>query len=308
MEGTFGNSYFALANKGGFKMNSLYRTMFFVPGNDPHKIVKAEVYRPDCIIYDLEDAVSIAEKDSARILVKYALKEIRPDIRVGVRINGIETPFFEEDVRVIAPLCPDFLRLPKTEKPEEVQFLDKLISEIEQENNIAAGTIKIVCTIETALGVYNAYKLATASPRVLAIGLGAEDFCTDMKTTRSADCEELRYARGKIVLDAHAAQVLGLDFVYSDIKNTEGFLKNVLEAKQLGYTGKSVVHPDQIAVVHECYSVTSQEIEHAKAVLAAYDEAMVNGSGVIALNGKMIDAPMVTRAKDILAYAREAGV
>jgi len=289
-------------------MNSLYRTMFFVPGNDPHKIVKSEVYRPDCIIYDLEDAVSITEKDSARILVKHALEEIRPDIRVGVRINGIDTPFFEEDVRTITPLCPDFLRLPKTEKPKEVQLLDKFISEIEQANNIEVGTIKIVCTIETALGVYNAYQLATASPRVIAIGLGAEDFCTDMKTTRSADSEELRYARGKIVLEAHAAKVMALDFVYSDVKNTEGFRNNVLAGKQLGYTGKSVVHPDQIAIVHECYTPTAKEIEHANAVLSSYDEAVANGSGVIALNGKMIDTPMVTRAKDILAYAQEAGV
>ncbi len=289
-------------------MNSLYRTLFFVPGNDPKKIAKAEVYRPDCIIYDLEDSVSVGEKESARILVSYAMKEIRPDIRIGVRINALDTPFAADDVRAMVPLRPDFLRLSKTETPEDVLTLDKMIGIEERKHGMEEGTIKIVCTIETALGVYNAYRIASASPRVLAIGLGAEDFVTDMKTTRTAEGKEMEYARAKFVLEGHAAKVLVLDFVYSDVKNTEGFRENAAQGKLLGYTGKSVVHPDQIPIVHEIYTPSEKQITHSQAVLAAYDEAVAAGSGVISLNGKMIDMPMVTRAKEILEYAKESGV
>ena len=287
-------------------MNNLYRTMFFVPGNDPYKILKAEVYRPDCIIYDLEDSVSIHEKDSARLLIKYALQDICPDLRVGVRINSLDSEYIHDDVSVIVPCKPDFLRLPKTETAADVHRLDDMITKAEVKAGIEIGTVKIVCTIETALGVYNAYSIATASKRVIAIGLGAEDFCTDMKTSRSESGIELEYARGKFVLEAHAAKVMAMDFVYSDVRNHDGFRANVMKGKQLGYTGKSVVHPDQIRIVHECYKPTEKEIARSQAILEVYEEAMKAGSGVISLNGKMIDMPMVIRAQDLLAYAAES--
>ena len=226
-------------------MNSLYRTMFFVPGNDPKKIIGAEIYRPDCIIYDLEDSVSIFEKDSARILVKYAIE---------------------------------------------------------------IGAVKIVASIETALGVVNSYKIASASKRMLAIGLGAEDFRTDMRMERSEDASEILFARNLISLNAHATGIMAMDYVYSNIKNIEGFRADVKLGKQLGYTGKSVVHPNQIGVVHELYTPTIKEIESAKEILNAYEDALKNASGVTSLNGKMIDKPMVTRAMSILSYAKAAGM
>lgn len=288
-------------------MNNLYRTMFFVPGNDPGKIVKAEIYRADCIIYDLEDSVAIAEKDSARILVRRALESIRPDCRVGVRINAADTEFYHADVAAIVPLRPDFLRLPKTECAQDVINLDNLLSKLETEHNIEPGSIKIVTTIESALGIVNAYQIASASSRVLGIGMGAEDLCTDMHMERTSHGQELALARRMIVLAAHAAKVKALDVVYSDIKNLEGFRENVLEGKMLGYTGKSVVHPQQIDIVHACYEPTDKQIEHALAALEAYEQALINRSGVISLNGKMIDMPMVTRAKDTIEYAQASG-
>ena len=176
-------------------MNSLYRTMLFVPGNNPKKIIGAEVYGADCIIYDLEDSVSVFEKDSARVLVKYALQYNRPNCRVGIRINQADTPYFKDDVNCMVPLCPDFLRLPKTECAEDIINLDKLITELEKEHNIPEGTVKIVASIENALGVINSYKIASASPRMLAIGLGAEDFRTEMGMERSETGEEILFAR-----------------------------------------------------------------------------------------------------------------
>ena len=289
-------------------MNSLYRTMLFVPGNNPKKIVGAEVYGADCIIYDLEDSVSVFEKDSARILVKYALRYNRPECRIGIRINQSDTPYYKEDVECMVPLKPVFLRLPKAECAEDIINLDRLITKTEKEFGIPEGTVKIVASIENALGVMNSYKIASASKRMLAIGLGAEDFRTDMGMQRSESAEEILFARNLIALHAHAANIKAMDYVYSNFKNEEGFRADTLLGKKLGYTGKSVVHPSQVSIVHEIYTPSEEEIDNAKAIFAAYEDALKCGSGVTSLNGKMIDKPMVTRAMAVLSSAKAAGM
>lgn len=289
-------------------MNSLYRTLLFVPGNNPGQMVKAEIYGADCVIFDLEDAVSIYEKDAARDLVKHYLTDLRPGTcRVGVRINAQDTPYYEQDVRSMVPVKPDFLRLPKSETAENILKLDTLIAECEKAAGIEAGSVKIIATIETALGVYNAFEIAKASPRVIAIGLGAEDFRTDMRMTRSEDGQEILFARNMISLAAHAAGVMPLDYVYSNFKNEEGFLADVRFGKMLGFTGKSVIHPSQVSLVHEVFTPTDREIEQAKKIVVAYEEAMSKASGVVALDGKMIDMPIVVRAQNTLEYAKASG-
>lgn len=271
-------------------------------------MVKAEIYGADCVIFDLEDAVSIYEKDAARDLVKHYLTELRPETcRIGVRINAQDTPYYELDVRSMVPVKPDFLRLPKSETEENIQKLDALITECEKESGMEEGSVKIIATIETALGVYNAYHIAKASPRVIAIGLGAEDFRTDMHMTRSEDGQEILFARNMISLAAHAAGVLPLDYVYSNFKNEEGFIADVRFGKMLGFTGKSIIHPSQIPLVHDVFTPTDKEIEQAKKVVTAYEDAMSRASGVVALDGKMIDAPIVVRAKNTLEYAKASG-
>ncbi len=289
-------------------MNSLYRTMLFVPGNNPKKIISAEVYGADCIIYDLEDSVSVFEKDSARILVKYALRYNRPECRIGIRINQSDTPYYKEDVECMVPLKPDFLRLPKAECAEDIINLDRLITKTEKEFDIPEGSVKIVASIENALGVMNSYKIASASKRMLAIGLGAEDFRTDMGMQRSESAEEILFARNLIALHAHAANIKAMDYVYSNFKNEEGFRADTLLGKKLGYTGKSVVHPSQVSIVHEIYTPSEEEIDNAKAIFVAYEDALKCGSGVTSLNGKMIDKPMVTRAMAVLSSAKAAGM
>lgn len=286
-------------------MNSLYRSMFFVPGNDPSKVMKAEIYRPDSIILDLEDAVSIHEKDVARILVRRALESLDFPCPAGVRINGLDTELGEEDVRELVKAHPAFLRLPKSESAADIRELDRLITEEEQKYGLPLGEIKIISTIEGALGVLNSYEIATASPRMMAIGLGAEDFCADMKTLRSESGVEIAWARSMLVTAAHAAGIMALDCVYSDFKNEEGFSKDTKFGKQLGYTGRSVIHPSQIAIVHEVYTPGEKELEQAKKVIDAYQKAMESGSGVVALDGKMIDMPIVLRAQYILERAGE---
>lgn len=289
-------------------MNSLYRTLFFVPGNSPQKLVKAEIYGADCIIFDLEDSVSVYEKDSARNLVAEFLQEHRPDCRIGIRINASDSQFYEADVKAMVPLQPDFLRLPKSESAEQIQTLDRLIGQYEKEVGLVEGTVKIVATIETALGVYQAYQIATASPRMLGIGLGAEDYRVDMNIKREEDGSEIAFARNFISLAAHAAHIMPLDYVYSNVKNELGFRADVMMGKKFGYRSKSVIHPNQIAVVHECYNPTNEEIGYAKQVMQAYKEAMAKGDGVTSLNGKMIDAPIVEKAKQTLMYAEVVGM
>ncbi|KAF1682060.1 CoA ester lyase [Veillonella sp. R32] len=284
-------------------MNTLYRTMFFVPGNSPTKLVKSEIYGADCIIYDLEDSVSIYEKDSARDLVKNFLLELRPASAFGIRINAQDTPYYEDDVKTMVPLIPQFLRLPKSETAQNIKDLDDLITQYEEKSHIEIGTIKIIATIETALGVYHAYDIATASPRVIAIGLGAEDYRTDMTLINTDSGDELLFARQQISLAAHAAHVMPIDYVFSNFSNEKMFQTNVIQGKNMGFTGKSVIHPAQIPIVHDIYAPTIEEINHAKEVFSAYTQTLTNSSGVTALKGKMIDKPMVMRAKTILSYA-----
>lgn len=290
-------------------MNKLRRTMMYVPGNNPGMIKDAHIYGADSIMFDLEDSVSLKEKDAARFLVYNALKTIDYEgTETVVRVNGLDTPFGRDDFQAIVRATPDIIRLPKTEKPEDVWEADKLISEIESEVGMENGTIKLMAAIENALGIINAYKIATASSRLMAIAIGAEDFVTDMKTTRSLEGLELLTARSQVLLAARAAKIYALDTVFSDVNDDEGFINEVKHIKQLGFDGKSVINPRQIEPVHRIYTPTDKEIDKSIRVIKAIEEAESRGSGVISLDGKMIDGPIVERANRVLELAIATGV
>lgn len=278
--------------------------MLYVPGNNPGMIRDATIYGADSIMFDLEDSVSLLEKDAARLLVYEALKTIdygRTEILV--RVNGLNTPYGREDIEAIVRAKPDAIRLPKTETPEDVVEADELISLIEKQAGMEHGTIKLMAAVESALGVINAYKIATASTRLIGIAIGAEDFVTDLKTTRSPEGIELLAARSQILFAARAAGIDALDTVFSDVEDEEGFSREVKLIKQLGFDGKSLINPRQIQVVHDIYSPTEDEIMKAIRVIEAAKEAEAKGSGVISLNGKMIDKPIVERAQRVLEIA-----
>lgn len=290
-------------------MDRLRRTMMFIPGNNPSMITDGHIYGSDSIMFDLEDAVSLREKDSARFLVYNALKTIDyGTTETVVRVNGLDTPFGRDDFEAMVRAKVDVIRLPKTDTAEEVIEADNLITEIEKKIGLEVGTIKLMAAIESPLGILNAYKIATASKRLMAMALGAEDFVTNMKTTRSADGIELLAARSQILLATRAAGIYALDTVYSDIDNEEGFINEVRLTKQLGFDGKSVIHPKQIGIVHKIYEPTKEEIEHAIRVLYGIKEAERKGSGVIAVDGKMVDGPIVDRAYRVIELAKAAGV
>lgn len=285
-------------------MRKLRRTMLYVPGNNPGMIRDVHIYGSDAIMIDLEDSVSIHEKDAARLLVYHSLKALDyGDTEVLVRVNGLNTPYGREDFEAIVRAKPDAIRLPKTETAQDVIEADQLISRIEQEIGMEQGTIKLFAAIESAKGVLNAQQIAVASPRLIGIAIGAEDFVTDLKTTRSLEGIELLTARSMVLFAARAAGIAAVDTVFSDVDDEEGFANEVKLIKQLGFDGKSIINPRQIEIVHRIYTPTEEEIRKSLRIIEASKEAEEKGSGVISLNGKMIDKPIVERARRVLDLA-----
>jgi len=285
----------------------LRRTMMFLPGNNPSMITDAHIYGPDSVMIDLEDATSVTQKDAARFLVSEALKTIdyKTTERV-VRINGLDTPFGADDIRAVVKAGVDVIRLPKTDTPDDIIAVDKLITEVEKEIGREGQTL-MMAAIESARGVLNAKEIALASPRMMGIALGAEDYVTNLKTSRSKHGWELYYAREAIVLAARNAGIYCFDTVYSDVNNMEGFKQEVQFIKDLGFDGKSCIHPKQVRAVHEIYTPTPKEIEKALRVINGAKEAEAKGSGVISVDGKMVDAPIIARAYRVLELAKASG-
>lgn len=281
----------------------LRRAMMFMPGNNPAMLQNAGIYGADTVIFDLEDAVAVSEKDAARHLVYHAIKHLQYPCEVAIRINHIQTPFGLEDLRVVLPAKPDLVRLPKAETAEDIREIDRIITQVEREQGFPDGCIQMMAAIETAKGLMNAYQIATASPRMVALAIGGEDFVADLRTSRSPEGHELFVARSQLVLAARAAGVMVIDSVFTNVNDEAGFVAETKLIKQLGFDGKSVINPRQIRLVQEIFAPTQQEIINAERVLAAYRQALEHNLGVIALDGKMIDTPIVTRAERVLAYA-----
>ncbi len=285
-------------------MRKLRRTMLYVPGNNPGMIRDVHIYGSDSIMIDLEDSVSMHEKDAARLLVYHSLKTLDyGNTEVLVRVNGLNTPYGREDFAAIVRAKPNAIRLPKTETPQDVIEADQLISAIEQEIDMEHGTIKLFAAIESAKGVLNAQQIATASSRLIGIALGAEDFVTDLKTNRSLEGIELLTARSLILFAARAAGIAAVDTVFSDVNNEEGFTNEVKLIRQLGFDGKSIINPRQIEIVHRIYTPSEEEVRKSLRIIEASREAEEKGSGVISLEGKMIDKPIVERALRVLDLA-----
>jgi len=285
-------------------MEKLRRTMLYVPGNNPAMIKDIYIYQPDSIMFDLEDSISLAEKDSARFLVSEALTNVDYlGIETVVRVNGLDTEFGLADLECIVKAQPDVIRLPKAETREDIIEMEEIIARIELENNIPIGKTKMFAAIESAKGVLNAYSIATSSKRLVGIALGAEDYVTNLRTNRSPEGIELLFARGQILNAARAANISAIDTIYSDVENEDGFKREVEHIKQLGFDGKSIINPRQIDIVHEIYAPKPKEIEYALQVIAAIKQAKKENSGVISLDGKMIDKPIVERAERALQLA-----
>lgn len=280
----------------------------FVPGNNPGMMADAHIYGPDSIMLDLEDSVTMAEKDAARLLVYQALKTVDyGNTEMVVRINPLNTPYGKKDIEAVVKAGVDVIRMPKTETAEEVVEVEREIERVERELGCVRRT-KIMAAIESTLGIVNAYAIATASPRMMGIALGAEDYCANLKAQRTPGGDELRLARETIVVAARAAGIDALDTVYSNLNDMETFRQEVEYIKTLGFDGKSIINPRQIEVINEVFAPKEKEITKARAIIAAIKEAEAKGSGVIALNGKMIDRPVVIRAQRTINLAIASGI
>lgn len=277
----------------------------FVPGNNPAMLKDAGIYGADSIMFDLEDAVSITEKDAARDLVYEALQTVDyGNAELVVRINGLDTPFYQNDIKAMVKAKIDVIRLPKTESAEMIQQLEALVADAEREFNVEPGSIKLMAAIESAKGVINAVEIAAASSRMIGIALSAEDYTTDMKTHRYPDGAELEFARNMVLHAARAAGIAAFDTVFTNMDDTDGFYRETEHIHQLGFDGKSLVNPRQIEMVNKVYQPTEDEVENALNVIAAIEEAKVKGSGVISMNGQMVDRPVVLRAQRVMMLAK----
>lgn len=282
--------------------------MMFVPGNNPGMMQDAFIYGPDSIMLDLEDSVTLAEKDTARLLVYNALRTVDyGNNEMVVRINPLSTPYGRKDVEAVVKAGVDVVRMPKTETADEVREVEAAIEKVETELG-CVGRTKIMAAIESALGVVNAYDIATASKRMMGIALGAEDYCANLKTQRTPEGTELLLARQTIVVAARAAGIDCIDTVFSNLNDMDAFRREVETIKKLGFDGKSIINPRQIEIVNEVFTPSQKDIDKAVAIVGALHEAARRGSGVIALNGKMIDKPVVIRAQHTIDLAIAAGV
>lgn len=283
----------------------LRRSMLFVPGSNAAMLSNSFIYKPDSIMFDLEDAVALKEKDSARLLVAHALQHpLYKEIETVVRVNPLDSEFGVADLNAVVRAGVDVVRMPKTETAQDVIDMDREITEIEKACDREVGSTKMLAAIESPLGITQANQIATASKRLIGIALGAEDYVRNLKTERSPEGIELLFARCSILQAARAAGIQAFDTVYSNANNEEGFLKEAALIKQLGFDGKSLINPRQIELLHNLFAPTQKDMDQAKRIIEAAEEAERQGSGVVSLNGKMIDAPIIDRAKLVLERAK----
>ncbi len=283
----------------------LRRSRLYMPGNNPYLSQNAFLFGADCIILDLEDSVPPKEKFASRILVRNILKNVNFGAsEKAVRINPFLTPFGVDDLKEIVQAEPDLIVIPKVESIVDIMNVEEIVQDQKKLHGVTKE-IFYMCIIETALGVLNSYEIASSFPSVTALVFGAEDFTRDIGTSRSRTGKETFTARSMIVMAAKAAGIQASDTVWSDINDIEGLRKSTEEGKSLGFDGRGAIHPSQIAVIHDVYSPSKEELEYARKVINAFGEAERTGSGVISLCKKMIDAPIVARARRTLEIAKK---
>jgi len=280
------------------------RSMLYIPGNNPAMIQQGGIYGADSILLDLEDAVALNQKDAARTLVRNMMKVIDfYDTEVCVRVNHLSTPFGLADLEEIVPLQPSAIRYPKTESSEEVAELLKIIERIEDHHGLPHNKMTLHAMIETAMGVQNVFSIASKFSRVDAITIGGQDLTADMNIIYTPDGAGIDFARKRIIMAAKASHIDVIDTVFPDVNDEEGLRKETEYAKKIGFTGKAVINPRQIDIIHEVFTPSEDEIRKAYRIVKEFRTNSAAGIGVFAIDGKMIDAPVVSRAEYILRLA-----
>ena len=289
--------------------NRLRRTMMFLNAQKPNLLKDPYIYQPDSLMFDLEDAVAIWEKDAARYVLAQTLKNIdyRNCERI-VRINGIDTPFWKEDIRCAVYAGCDGIRIPKTESSDDVKKVEREVQEAEREADVKEGSTLLMTAIESAKGVMNLQDICNSSERLFGVALSGGDYTKDLHTVITGTGVELNGARQLMVIAARSAGIQCFDTVYTNLNDMDGFRRETQLIHDMGFDGKSIINPRQISIVHEVYTPTEKEIEFSKKVVEEIEEKTKQGFGVFTVDGKMIDIAFYDGAKRILDLAKAAGV
>ena len=282
----------------------LLRSLIFVPGNRPNMLERALSFKADVIMVDLEDSVPPGEKANARDVAREWVPKLRQaGQRVMVRVNSLDTGLTKDELAAV--ISPDLhgISLGKVETPDDVRDTDRMITAMESAAGMDAGQVKLIPWIENARAVISAHQLAAASPRIIGIAFGAEDYTDDMGVERTDSGEEVYFARATVAVAARAAEVASLDSPFVAFRDPEGLEKDARLARRLGYTGKFAIHPAQLDTINDVFSPSAEEVDYARKVMDAWDEAESQGRGSADLDGRMIDVPVVKRARNLLALA-----
>lgn len=283
----------------------LRRSRLYLPGTEPKYFINSALHEPDAIILDLEDSVHHVEKDAARILVRNTLRAVDfGSCERMVRINQL--PLGLQDLAEVIPEAPDVVLIPKVEKAEQVVQVAGTIAELKSKHGINRS-IWIMPILESALGIENAFEIATASPNVCALTIGLEDYTADLGVAKTSDGHESLYARMRVVNAAKAAGIQAIDSVFSDVADPYGLRRWGENSRALGFEGMGCIHPSQIRVIHEAFAPSEEEIDKALKIVAAFEDAQRRGLGVVSLGSKMIDPPVVGRAKKLVDRAKQMG-
>jgi len=295
-----------IALPAGSARDRLRRSRLYLPGSEPKYFINAALHGPDAIILDLEDSVHPSEKDAARLLVRNALRAVDfVHCERMVRINQL--PLGLDDLNEIVPECPDLMLIPKVENAGQVKAVQQLTEAVKEEYGITRP-IWLMPILESALGIENAFAIATASSQIVALTIGLEDYTADLGVVKTSSGTESLYARQRVVNAAHGAGLQAIDSVFGDVADLDGLRTWALNSRALGFEGMGCVHPTQIAVIHEAFAPTAAEIEKARRIVVAFEDAKAKGLGVVSLGSKMIDPPVVERAQKLMERAHSMGL
>lgn len=281
------------------------RSLLFVPGNREDMLQKSIQLRPDVLVPDMEDSVPISEKKAARDCIRTFLSSLQDGNRKVIpRINSLTTGLLEEDLIAVVGNGILGVSVGKIDSPWELNQISKLLDSLERKVSVPVGSTKLIPWIETARGVVNAVNICQSSPRILGVAFGAEDFTSDMGVPRTEKGEELFFARTAVAVAARASGIEALDTPYVNFRDLDGLKEESIQARRLGFKGKFAIHPGQIEVINDSFSPSPEEITYAREVIGAIEEAELQGKGATSLDGKMVDAPVVERARKLLVIAQ----
>jgi citrate lyase subunit beta/citryl-CoA lyase len=296
----------------------LYRSWMFVPGDRQKMIDKAMGAAVDAILMDIEDGVAPDAKDTSRKQIGESLKQLAPRLEADpslrtparyVRINAVGHERMYADLEHVVTPGLEGLAVPKVDSPEQVKVVEKILDENEPKVGIPAGSVRLLIALESPKGLFNAYAIATSSPRVIGLMFGAEDFSRELNLPlqREGEAADLIYARSSLVTAAAGAHVQSVDGVWPNFKDTEGLKTFALQSRRLGFSGMSLIHPAQIELVNGAFTPTPDELDYCRRVVQAFDDARARGEGAIAFGGQLLDMPIVDRARQMLALAENLG-